>query len=223
MKKIINKIKFYIKNFSSISSNKILDIIESKIDKKYCGISLVKIIPSLFSDQKNKLGMTRTVSTRYCVLKEIFSHIEISDDDSLVDIGCGMGRVLLYLANHYNCQLTGIEYNAEPASIGAKWAEQYEKVNIVQGDAFDLNVNDYTILYLFRPFLENTFEQFVEKLENELEHPIKLVYMSDVTSFKFLKNRDNWELKHRGKIFKYKHLQLYSVPQCYSIWDYQPK
>lgn len=223
MKNVFKKLKFYIDNFSSIFSNKVLDIIESIIDKKYCGQSLVKIIPSLYEDEKNKLGMTRTVPTRYCVLKEIFSHVDINDGDSLIDIGCGMGRVLLYLANHYNCDLAGVEYNEEPAKIGAGWAEQYDKVNIFQGDAFDLDVNDYTVFYLFRPFLENTFEQFTEKLERELDHPIKLVYMSDTSSYKYLKSRKNWNLKHRGKVYKYKHLQLYSYPQSYSIWEYEPK
>lgn len=223
MNKYLKKLLFYIKNLRFFISSKILNVVETRIDKKYCGKDLNKNFPSAFSDEKNKVGMTKTTPTRYCVLKEIFSHVDISADDSLIDIGCGTGRVLLYLANNYDCKLTGIEYNSEPANIGSQWAEQYEKVSIVQGDAFDLDVNDYTVFYLFRPFLENTFEQFVEKLENELSHPVTLVYMSDSHSFKYLDGRDSWSLKFRDKIFKYKFLQLYFYPQSYSIWEYKPK
>ena len=54
-------------------------------DMRICGQSLSEYIPSLYRDDTNGIGMTGSESTRYRVLKKIFSDVEIKErrNDSL--------------------------------------------------------------------------------------------------------------------------------------------
>ena len=78
-------------------------------------------------------------------------------------IGCGKGRVLAYLLkSHAPCRLCGIEINEISGRIAQEWTQKYDRADVMIGDAFRLDYNDYTVLFLGRPFLPKTFQQFLE-------------------------------------------------------------
>ena len=49
--------------------------------------------------------------TPYCVLERLTESGYISDDDRVIDYGCGKGRVSFYLNKHTGCQITGVEFD----------------------------------------------------------------------------------------------------------------
>ena len=193
-------------------------------DKHICGQSLSRYIPSLYRDDKNGVGMTGSQSTQYPILKKIFSHVTITDKDSLLDVGCGMGRVLAFCVREkYPCSINGIEINEVPGKIAQPWSEKYDNVHVTIGDAFKIDYNPYTILFLGRPFLPNTFAEFINILESQLTHPIKFIYWVDQQSGHLLMDRPGWTLKRRETIKRIYGIKLPSGSQGYSIWEYEPQ
>ena len=136
-------------------------------------------------------------------LKEIFKDIDIKNSDRFVDVGCGKGRVLAYVHSAAkDCKVTGIEFNTPVADYAKKWADKKKNVNIINGNAFDINCDDYDIFYFNRPFMEETFMQFAEKMNRELKHPATVICYADSYMSKHLKDLPHWERVKRGVLYK---------------------
>ena len=224
MQKIFFKRKFY-KNFFVRFiikvTVKIACFFDYLKDKKVCGCSLVKYVPSLY---RETLGATGSQATCYWALDEIFLDDTFTEHDKFVDVGCGKGRVLAYLIkNGAPCSLTGIELNKDVAEYAQAWVKRYDNVKIVNANAFDIDYNEFTVLFLGRPFETEVFYKFVNKLEETLNHKIKLYYWWDTQSGAYLENRPGWKGIRRRWIFMSHGLFMYSCPQRYTVWEYTPQ
>lgn len=201
-------------------SCRLLDFIEVFHDHKICGCSLVKYVPSKF---RESMGATGSQSTRYLVLKQMFSGERFSSSDRLIDIGCGKGRVLAYmLENRFPGSLYGIELNEDVAHYAQSWTKKYDGVTIIAGDAFKQDLDYYDLFFLNRPFETETFQKFILKFEQELTHPARMYYWVDQISGGFLKDRDGWKLERREWLNRKGLLYFYPYPQRYSVWEYTP-
>ena len=216
MNKLFHRIH---KKISSI----VLRVVDGAIDRRVCGQSLVKYVNSVYRDDANGVGMTGSQSTYYIILKRIFSHVTLTEQDSFLDVGCGKGRVLAFLVKkHAPCKISGIEINEISGKVAKEWTEKYEQISMIIGDAFQIDYNPYTILFLGRPFLPKTFQQFIDHLEESLTHPITLIYWVDQQSGYLLKDRLGWEKQFREKLYVIHGLKIAGAPQGYSIWTYDP-
>ncbi len=147
----------------------------------------------------------------------------MTEQDVFLDVGCGKGRVLAYLLkSHAPCRLFGIEINEISGRTAQEWTQKYDRVDVMIGDAFRLDYNDYTVLFLGRPFLPKTFQQFLESMEASLTHPITLIYWVDQQSGYMLKDRPGWRKQFGEKLKTVCGLKIAKVPQSYSIWVYDP-
>ena len=216
MKKLFSRVYNKISRMS-------LHAMDSCMDYWICGQSLVKYVPSVYRDDQNGVGLTGSQSTNYLILNRIFSHVVLSDQDVFLDVGCGKGRVLAFLLKkHVHCKLYGIEINEISGQVALEWTKKYDQVNIMIGDAFQLDYNDYTVLFLGRPFLPKTFLQFIERMEGLLTHPVTLIYWVDQQSGYLLKDRPGWEMQFREKLETICGIKIAKATQYYSIWKYNP-
>ena len=223
MKRCFRRINHYAERIENIICNRLLNWMDGMTDKRICGASLVPYVPSIFRDDRNGVGGTGTQSTRYIILKRIFSHVQLSPSDTFLDVGCGKGRVLAFLIREKcPCQLYGIEHNEEVGKMAAGWAKRYDRIHIAIGDALQLDYDPYTVLSLARSFLPRTFLSFVERCEDTLTHPITLIYWYDQQSGHLLRNRPGWEMQMRGRISRIHGIKVYTPTQFYSIWKYDP-
>ena len=190
------------------------------IDRRVCGCSL---------RGKRAIsveGGTSYSPTCYWTLDQIFSPIEFKPSDHIVDVGCGKGRALAYfLHKKFPGRITGIEYEPDLASAARSWLKRNssEKVRIIEGDAFAQTYDEYTDIYIFRPFETPYFIKFINLLEEQLTHPIRLYYMSDSINGGYLLNRPGWVLKKRCQSYRKYSLYLWRAPQTFSIWTFSPK
>ncbi len=199
-------------------SRRIVDFIDSFTDKKICGISLTRFVPSIIA------GATGSQATPYLVLETMFNHSSFLESDSFIDVGCGKGRVLAYMIkNHSMSRIDGVELCEDEAHFAQKWTGKYPNVNVICGNAFDLNYNNYSVIYMGRPFLDNEiFYKFIGYLESTLTHPISLYFWVEQYTGDFLNKRAGWKLKTRKSILFVKGLFVTITPQRYSIWRYTP-
>jgi SAM-dependent methyltransferase len=137
------------------------------------GNFLDDIIPKKFVKINNKL-LHPPHSTSYFILRKITSkriveNINFINYDNFYDIGCGYGRVLLFMNKFFSKQLlilklTGIEFEKE---IACKCINNVrnEKIIIINDDALKVDYRDNSIFYLFNPLNEQDLELFINKVE----------------------------------------------------------
>lgn len=190
-------------------------------DKKISGQRLGVFVPTPYAESH---GATGSQSAPYIGLGKVLKGLYLARNDSFVDIGCGKGRVIAYLLSRgFQCSITGIEINPEVASVAKDWTANYNNVEIVEGDAFGLDYNDYNVLFMYRPMETDTFKLFINLLEMTLTHSIRLYYYVDGQSGYHLNDRPGWTLEKRHNIFFVKGLFIHREPQRYSVWTYSPE
>ncbi len=202
-------------------SNRISCALDNKRDLKICGEKLGVFVPSPFGED---IGATGCQSAPYNGLDIVLRDLDLKPEDSFIDIGCGKGRAIAYLVgNGCPCRITGIEINPEVASVASRWTRRYPNVEIIEGDAFGLDYNDYNVLFMYRPMEPDAFICFISLLEMSLEHPVKLYYYADGQSGYYLNERPGWDLIERRDIYRAKGYYIHKIPQRYSVWTYTPE
>ena len=189
-------------------------------DRKICGCSLSK------RRTTNIEGGNDYAPTCYWNLDEMFKNTKFTAEDHLADIGCGKGRVLAWwLGKNLPGRATGIELDPFVAGVAKQWLKRYpeDRVRLIEGNALEQEYDEYTIIYLFRSFTKEFLVRFLERIEAQLTHPVRLYYMSDQFSREVLWGRPGWKGLRRRRIYKKYGLCLYGSPQYYSVWMYSPK
>lgn len=203
-----------------VISNKFSCWFDSKKDRKISGRNLGVFVPTPYA--KN-YGSTGSQSVPYPGIAEVMKDLTLTKDDSFIDIGCGKGRVIAHLIDQgCPCKITGIEINPVVASVAKDWTKSYRNVEIIEGDAFGLDYNDYTVLFMYRPMETDTFKLFVNLLEMQLVHSIRLYYYVDAQSGYYLNDRPGWNLIRREEIYRVNGRYIHKEPQRYSVWTYEP-
>ena len=189
-------------------------------DFKICGKSLTKYVASV---DRKVLQATGSESARYWALDEVFKDMKFNKDDKFIGVGCGKGRILAEMERiKFPGQLYGIELNPDVAKYAQDWANRYDNLTIMSGDAFKLDYNDYNIIMLCRPFLEEMYVTFLEKMEKDIKHPVTVILYVDNYMAKYVKDKPQWTMQKQEVVFK-KGLLAYSYyPVRYSIWTYDP-
>ncbi len=132
-------------------------------------------------------------ATSYEALEELFKNYSISQDDSIVDFGCGKGRLNFYINYYFGANIIGIEMNNEFYEQCLKNKQSYIKSNRKLDKKISFMnclAQDYKIssidnkFYFFNPFSIQIFRKVVDNIlvsyENDLRTiDIILYYPSD--------------------------------------------
>lgn len=149
--------------------------------EKFLGIKTNEetIIPG----NTRKLKYSLYEASEYEGLEQIFDLIPLKSEDTVVDFGCGMGRVLFYCNQRFMCRVKGIEYdkkiyeklldNAEFYHV--RFREQREKFTLLNMKAEDYEIaSEDSCFYFFNPFSKEILEDVLEKILRSVEeHPRK--------------------------------------------------
>ena len=111
--------------------------------------------------------------TYYNDLVTMFDEISMEPEDTLVDFGCGLGRVLFYCNSRHYCRTVGIENNARvydrlltnAASYQSKFLDQEERMQFlnVEAEAYEIGDED-NYFYFFNPFSSATFKKVLDNI-----------------------------------------------------------
>jgi SAM-dependent methyltransferase len=118
-------------------------------------------IPSRFSDE----GAIFTVSSRYRAYPILFDGL-VRDDDVLVDVGCGKGRVINWWLSKYRAnRIYGLEIDPDIASATARRLRRYRNVVILSGDASSLLPADGSLFFMFEAFHGPMMMRFISAMK----------------------------------------------------------
>lgn len=91
-------------------------------------------------------------STPLQAVREGLRMIQASKDDTLFDIGCGDGRVIVEAASSIGCKCVGIDINPErvtEARAAIEAAGVSANASVLEGNALELDLSSATVLFLF--------------------------------------------------------------------------
>jgi SAM-dependent methyltransferase len=160
---------------------------EIKGEKKY-GIRTIGLdsLPDTVPDVERK-HFSLYEPVNYYSLTTLFDHLKAQDlKTTLLDVGCGRGRVLAVGAAYGFCDMVGIDFSeklcrqARAVMEGVKEAFPGVSVSITCADARDYDIPDTVgVIFLFNPFDDLVMESFIDKVFESLyrrERPIKVLY-----------------------------------------------
>ena len=112
-------------------------------------------------------------ATYYRDLVTLFNAVSMEPEDTLVDFGCGLGRVLFYGNSRHYCRATGIEADADiyekllenAAGYQSRFYEQEDRINFYNIPAQECEVADEdNYFYFFNPFSSATFKKVLDNI-----------------------------------------------------------
>lgn len=110
--------------------------------------------------------------TPYVVLEDLVKLDLISEDDVIVDYGCGLGRVGFFLNKMLGCKVIGVDHSERLLNMAYKNLESYGDTNdivFVHSKAEEYVPRDANCFYLFNPFSTKIFRQVLRRIEESRE------------------------------------------------------
>ncbi len=93
--------------------------------------------------------------TSYDVLERLVKSGYISKKNTVIDYGCGKGRVSFFLNHELKCRTVGVDFDErmiQKAEENRKSYGEYQKVSFVCVGAESFDVGDADCFYFFNPF-----------------------------------------------------------------------
>ncbi len=117
------------------------------------------------------------VPTPEPVVRSMLKLAKAGPNDIVYDLGCGDGRILIMAVKEFNVKKAiGVEIREDKvkeALENAKKAGVEDRVVIIHGDMFEVDVSEATIVTLF--LLTSVNERLRPKLEKELRRGARVV------------------------------------------------
>jgi cyclopropane fatty-acyl-phospholipid synthase-like methyltransferase len=118
----------------------------------------------------SEMSIAPFVQTPLEVAKKMLELAQVKPGESLYDLGCGDGRLVILAAKDIGAKSTGIELRedlVERARTEVKRLNLEGKVNVIQGNFFDVTISDANVVTLYLTSSAN--ERLRPKLEAELK------------------------------------------------------
>jgi len=103
-------------------------------------------------------------------IRRILNFVDIRPGETICDLGCGDGRVLITAAKKYSAKGVGVEI--DPIKVGlarllVKLKKVDERVSIIRGNIFDFDPSDADVVYLYltHQAMDKLFPEILKKLK----------------------------------------------------------
>jgi SAM-dependent methyltransferase len=104
-------------------------------------------------------------------LVRLLKDLHVSDQDTILDIGCGKGSAMLAMLKFPFARVDGIELSKEISEIAIRNFTNLKKErwHVFNGDAITFkDYNAYSMLYLYDPFPEEIMRQVAANIQSSI-------------------------------------------------------
>lgn len=164
---------------------------ENKLGVKTVGLYTHRDQKSFYRDAENYQA------TKYQLLEKIFYCLKLRSDDVFLDLGCGKGRVLFFVALFNIKKIIGVEFDKKLTAVAKKNLKQlkikHPPIEITEADAGSYQFKNETIIFLYHPFGQKTLKKVLKNIKKSLiKNPrkIKIIYNNPVHFPVF--EKENW-------------------------------
>lgn len=123
--------------------------------------------------------------TPYSILERMMVYLQLKTDDVFIDLGCGEGRVIFFVARQKLKKVVGVECNEELVDLADRNLHHLKlnttPIEIIHADAATFDGRGGTVFFMFNPFGPQTLTRVIDNLKDILAtHPrkIRIVYYS---------------------------------------------
>lgn len=124
----------------------------------------------------------------YPLLRACVKALELTSDDVVYEIGCGMGRPLALFARRRVAKCVGVELSPELAAQATKNMRTLRGVRaggveVRASDAVFVDYSDGTVFYIFNSFGSTTLAAVLEQIRSglvERPRPIRIIYVNPI-------------------------------------------
>jgi hypothetical protein len=128
--------------------------------------------------------MIRYEATPGRVILKMVDRLRFTADDIFIDIGSGLGLVVMMVNLLTGVRSVGIEYDPAYCAYARKCATglKLQNVSFIQSDACDADLNQGNIFYLFTPFVNTVFKRVLARLRfTAIRKPIYICSYGTIT------------------------------------------
>src|SRR5574344_526076 len=153
-------------------------------------ISHQKLSGVYHTEYEQLLGTNPVQSSDYPIIRSAMQ--EIGKEDTVIDVGCGMGRFIGYLSlRRFNGRLIGIEIDPTYAQFCMHLFRNKPQVQIKCQDAVCIadTFPEDSVLYLYNPFPTKLLDSFLSKTKEK-----KIIYSNCIEKDVFTKH-PQWEMQ----------------------------
>ncbi len=140
----------------------------------------------------------------YGRLERMVDYLKLTPNDVFVDLGCGEGRAVFFIATYKIKKAVGVELDRHLFDIAQKNLERLRikrtPIELFNIDAINFDAKEATIFCLCNPFGYKTFKRVMDNIKESLitnPRSIRILYYGP--EFKDLLNDQEW-LFQEGKI-----------------------
>jgi len=131
-------------------------------------LAVLAFAPALAQEPKDNIAGPY-VPTPWVIVDAMLKLADIRADDVVYDLGSGDGRLVITAAKRYKARGVGVELQPELielANAGAKKEEVADRVKFIQGDLFETDIREATVvtLYLLPRFVIRLVPRFMAEL-----------------------------------------------------------
>ncbi len=115
--------------------------------------------------------------TPYGAIKDLVKNLDLDNQSTLYDLGCGYGRFVLYSAIVTDAKCKGIEIMPDRAELAqqAQAKLELENAEFIEGNVLEQDYSDGDVFYMYLPFSLSTFRQVLDQLRTIAEaKPIRI-------------------------------------------------
>lgn len=142
--------------------------------------------------------------TFYGRLEKMVKYLTLTPEDVFIDLGCGKGRVVFFVAMQKLKKVIGVELDRDIFIIAQKNLRNL-KINktfieLINSDAATFDIREGTIFFFFNPFGFKTFNTVINNIKESLivnPRIIRIVYYGP--EYAELLDNQNWLIRE-GKI-----------------------
>lgn len=138
----------------------------------YPALRVLRAIREKVLGRRDALSDTDFIGTPTDLIAPILQEMRPGEDDIILDLGCGDGRVLFVAASQFGCNAVGIESNPELVREAQQKLRSLDpdiraRIRIDQGFAEDASLAGVTIIFLFLPgyLFSKIFRDVFERAE----------------------------------------------------------
>jgi SAM-dependent methyltransferase len=97
--------------------------------------------------------------TPLCSLKQIADRCKLSSNDCVIDLGCGRGRGVFFLADYCGCSVKGVDKIGVFIDRAKALAKKYQikRVSFICGDMKDFKLDEATCIFFYGTTFEDSF------------------------------------------------------------------
>ena len=144
--------------------------------------------------------------TPYHMIERMIEYLPFNSEDIFVDLGCGKGRVILYLSTKNLRKIIGVEVRNDLANIAKHNLKNLKLKNtlveIIDSDVAIFKIEEGTVFFMNNPFGEKILSKVIKNIKKNLAmnfKKIRIIYYNPV--YKNLLDSQDW-LVSEGNVNK---------------------